>query len=163
MVDAKHQKRQREHEHGAERAQEVPHRLRQLAPATASDGVLSGDGLAGHGLKIGVAGCYCESQPRSFGPKMFGRIASLAMFTAAILGIFADFPIISDWAFWFLVGAYRIWLGVHSNKSRFNLALSIALTLAAIVGVFVEIPTVSKYAFWVMPTAYLLVFGITKS
>ena len=94
---------------------------------------------------------------------MFGRIASLAMFTAAILGIFADFPIISDWAFWFLVGAYRIWLGVHSNKSRFNLALSIALTLAAIVGVFVEIPTVSKYAFWVMPTAYLLVFGITKS
>jgi hypothetical protein len=106
-------------------------------------------------------------QPRNFGPQMvfFGRIASLVMDIAAFLGIFAEIPIISDYAFWLLVGAYLLWLAVHKNKHRFNwqLMLSIVLTLVAIVGVFVEITTVSNYAFWIMAAAYLIVFGITAS
>jgi hypothetical protein len=96
----------------------------------------------------------------------FGRIASLAMFTAAFVGLFAYIPILSDWAFWFLVGAYLVWLAVHRPKGRFlqwELMLSIVLTLVAIVGVFVEIPAVSNYAFWVMVAAYAVVFGVTRS
>jgi hypothetical protein len=94
----------------------------------------------------------------------FGRIASLVMVIAAFLGIFAEIPIISDYAFWLLVGAYLL-LAVHKNKHRFNwqLMLSIVLTLVASVGVFVEITTVSNYAFWIMAAAYLIVFGITAS
>jgi hypothetical protein len=94
----------------------------------------------------------------------FGRIASLVMVIAAVLGAFAEVPIISDYAFWFLVGAYLIWIGVHrraKNPFKLGLMISIVLTLIAIVAVFIEIPIVSDYAFWVMAAAYLVVFGGT--
>ena len=81
-------------------------------------------------------------------------------------GIFAEISTVSDWAFWFMVGAYLVWLAVHRlSKNRFKplLMLSIVLTLAAIVGLCVEIPIVSDYAFWVMAANYLLVVAGTGS
>jgi|SRR5215467_12249136 len=91
----------------------------------------------------------------------FGRIASLVMSYAAVVGVFAYIWILSDWAFWILVGAYLLWFAVHRLGRGMLLMLSIALTLAAIVAVFVEIPIVSNYAFWVMAANYLLVVAGT--
>jgi hypothetical protein len=93
----------------------------------------------------------------------FGRIASLVMATAAVVGVFADVWILSEYAFWILVGAYLLWFGVHRLGRGMLLMLSIVLTLAAIVGVFVVIPIVSNYAFWVMAANYLLVVAGTGS
>ena len=39
----------------------------------------------------------------------FGRIASLVMSYAAVVGVFAYMGIVSEWAFWILVGAYLLW------------------------------------------------------
>jgi len=91
----------------------------------------------------------------------FGRIASLLMSYAAVVGVFAYIPILSDWAFWVMVGAYLLWFAVHRHGRGILLMLSIVLTLAAIVAVFVEIPIVSNYAFWVMAANYLLVIAGT--
>ena len=93
----------------------------------------------------------------------FGRIASLVMSYAAVVGVFAGIWILSDWAFWILVGAYLLWFAVHRLGRGMLLMLSIVLTLAAIVGVFIEIPIVSDYAFWVMAANYLLVVAGTGS
>jgi hypothetical protein len=93
----------------------------------------------------------------------FGRIVSLAMSYAAVVGVFADIGILSNWAFWILVGAYLLWFAVHRLGRGLLLMVSIVLTLAAIVGVFVEIPIVSTYAFWVMAANYLLVVAGTGS
>jgi hypothetical protein len=93
----------------------------------------------------------------------FGRIASLVMSYAAVVGVFADIWILSNWAFWILVGAYLLWFAVHRLGRGMLLMLSIILTLAAIVGVFVAIPIVSDYAFWVMAANYLLVVAGTGS
>jgi hypothetical protein len=90
----------------------------------------------------------------------FGRIASQLLAFAAIAGVFGEIPIVSDWAFWFMVAAYLVWLGVNRwGKHRFKvmLMLTLLLMLAAIVGVFILIPIVSNYAFWVMATAYVLI------
>jgi hypothetical protein len=94
----------------------------------------------------------------------FGRIVSLVMANAAVVGVFAEIPILSDYPFWFLVGAYFIWLIVHRlSKNSFKplLMISIILVLAAIVGVFVDIPMVSNYAFWVMAANYLMIVAGT--
>ena len=90
-------------------------------------------------------------------------MVSLVMAVAAIVGVFVYIPIVSDYAFWFLVVAIIIWLGVHALKVAFSLAamLSIVLLLVAIVSVFVEIPIVSDYAFWVLVIAYLMEVSIT--
>jgi hypothetical protein len=96
----------------------------------------------------------------------FGRIVSLAMANAAVVGIFTEIPILSDYAFWVLVGAYFIWLAVHRLvKDRFQplLIVSIVLILVAIVGVFVEIPIVSDYVFWIMEANYLMIVAATGS
>jgi hypothetical protein len=96
----------------------------------------------------------------------FGRIVSLVMANAAVVGVFAYIATLSEYAFWFLVGAYFIWLAVHRlAKSSFNplIMVSIVLILAAIVGVFVEIPIVSNYAFWVMEANYLIIVAGTGS
>ena len=84
---------------------------------------------------------------------------------AAIAGIFGEIPIVSDWAFWFMVGAYLIWLAVHRlSKNRFKplLMISIVLTLVAIVGVFVAIPIARNYALWIMTAAYLIIVCSTE-
>ena len=95
----------------------------------------------------------------------FGRLVSLAMATAAVVGVFTGIPILSDYAFWVLVCAYFIWVAVHRPSRGFKplLILSIALLLVAIVGVFVEIPIVSNYVFWIMEANYLIIVAATGS
>jgi hypothetical protein len=41
----------------------------------------------------------------------FGRIVAQLLAFAAIAGVFGEIPIVSEWAFWFMVGAYLLWLG----------------------------------------------------
>ena len=94
----------------------------------------------------------------------FGRIAAQLLAFATIAGVFGEIPIVSEWAFWFMVGAYLLWLGVnHLFKDRIKwvLMLSILLTLVAIVAVFVPIPIVSKYTFWVMAASYVSIVAST--
>jgi hypothetical protein len=95
---------------------------------------------------------------------MFGRIASLAMSYAAVAGVFAVIPIVSNWAFWFMVGAYLLWLGVGKlgkRRVKVMLMLSIVLTLVAILALCVEIPIASDHAFWVMASSYVLMVAST--
>ena len=96
----------------------------------------------------------------------FGRMASLLIAIVAVLAIFVEIPIVSDYAFWVLVGALLIWMGVHTpnTKIRFRMwtMLTIALLLVAIVGVFVEIPIITDYAFWILAAAYLVAVGSTS-
>ena len=138
----------------------------------------------GHGLKIGVADHYCESNEAAYrvGPFLIGEILprSSGLFdrnfgspkcsdawprscwaVTAILGVFIEIPIISNYAFWVLVGAHLVDLASARPAGSFNwmVMVSIVLTLLAIVGVFVEIPIVSNYAFWVMAAAFLLWFS----
>jgi hypothetical protein len=94
----------------------------------------------------------------------FGRLVSLVIATAAVVGVFTEIPILSDYAFWVLVGAYFIWL-VHRLSKGFKplLMASIVLLLVAIVGVFIEIPIISDYVFWVMEANYLMIVAATGS
>lgn len=88
------------------------------------------------------------------------------MATAAVVGVFAEIPILSNYAFWVLVGAYFVWLAVHRLvRHRFKpvVVVSILLILVTIVGVFVEIPIVSDYVFWIMEANYLMVVAATGS
>ena len=94
----------------------------------------------------------------------FGRIAAQLLAFAAIAGVFGEIPIVSEWAFWFMVGAYLLWLGVnHLSNTRIKLQLmvTIVLTMAAIVGVFVGIPIVSDFAFWIMAASYVIIVAST--
>ena len=95
----------------------------------------------------------------------FGRMASLVIAIVAVLAIFVEIPIVSDYAFWVLVGALLIWMGIHSqntkNRFRWQTMWSIVLLLVAIVGVFVEIPIITDYAFWILAAAYLVSVGST--
>ena len=94
----------------------------------------------------------------------FGRIAAQLLAFAAIAGVFGEIPIVSDWAFWFMVGAYLLWLGVNRLSDKpFKpwLMLSLLLTMGAVVGVFVHIPIVSEYAFWVMAASYVIMVAST--
>jgi hypothetical protein len=95
----------------------------------------------------------------------FGRIAAQLLAFAAIAGVFGEIPIVSDWAFWFMVGAYLLWIGINrthtTRRIRLQFMLTIVLTMAAIVGVFVVIPIISDYAFWVMAAAYVIIVAST--
>ena len=82
---------------------------------------------------------------------------------AAVVGVFADVYIVSNWAFWILVGAYLLWFAVHRLGRGMLLMVSIALLLVTILGVFVEITYVSKFAFWIMAANYILVVAGTGS
>jgi hypothetical protein len=96
----------------------------------------------------------------------FGRMASIVIAIVAVLGLFIEIPIVSDFSFWVLVGALFVWEAVHrpnpDNLFRGWTMASIVLLLVAIVGVFVEIPIISEYAFWVLFAAYLISLGGTK-
>jgi hypothetical protein len=94
----------------------------------------------------------------------FGRIASQLLAFAAIVAVFGEIPIVSDWAFWFMFGAYLLWLGFnHLSKVRIKwvLMLSLLLTMVAIVGIFVGIPIISDYAFWIMAASYVIIVTST--
>ena len=96
----------------------------------------------------------------------FGKLVSLVMATAAVVGVFTEIPILSNYAFWVLVGAYFVWLAVHRLvRHRFKpvVVVSILLILVTIVGVFVEIPIVSDYVFWIMEANYLMIVAATGS
>ena len=95
----------------------------------------------------------------------FGRMASLVIAIAAVLGVFIEIPEVSDFAFWVLVAAYFVWVGIHAPvKGAFSPGrmASIVLLLVAIAGLFIEIPIVSEYAFWVLAAAYLVMLGTTN-
>jgi hypothetical protein len=95
---------------------------------------------------------------------VFGRIVAQLLAFAAIVGVFVEIPVVSEWAFWFMVGAYLLWLGVNRmNDTRIRplLMLTIVLTMAAVVGIFVGIPIVSDFAFWIMAAAYVIIVAST--
>jgi hypothetical protein len=95
----------------------------------------------------------------------FGRIAAQLLAFAAIAGVFGEIPIVSEWAFWFMVEAYLLWLGVNrmhdTKRIKLQLMVTIVLTMAAIVGVFVGIPIVSNFAFWIMAASYVIIVAST--
>jgi hypothetical protein len=95
----------------------------------------------------------------------FGRIAAQLLAFAAIAGVFGEIPIVSEWAFWFMVGAYLLWLGVTRMADfkpiKWWLMLTLLLTMGAIVGVFVHIPIFSEYAFWIMAASYVIIVAST--
>src|SRR6516165_973723 len=95
----------------------------------------------------------------------FGCVAAQLLAFAAIAGIFGEIPIVSEWAFWFMVGAYLLWLAVtrsHTTRAiKWVLMLTLLLTMAAIVGMFVYIPIVSAYAFWIMAASYVMIVAST--
>jgi hypothetical protein len=92
------------------------------------------------------------------------RVWSLVMFVAAIVGVFVEIPIVSDYAFWVMVAATIIYLSNVTALGPYSWVIMVAIVmlLAAIVGVFRYIPMVSEYAFWVVAAAYLLLVGSTK-
>ena len=95
----------------------------------------------------------------------FGRMASLVVAIVAVLAVFVEIPIVSDYAFWVLTGAILVWLGVHPQnpkvRFRYWTMITLVLLLVAIVGVFVEIPIITDYAFWILAAAYLVSVGST--
>jgi hypothetical protein len=42
----------------------------------------------------------------------FGRMVSIVIAIVAVLGVFVEIPIVSDYAFWILVAAYLVVVGV---------------------------------------------------
>jgi hypothetical protein len=49
----------------------------------------------------------------------FGRVAAQLLAFAAIAGVFSEIPIVSEWAFWFMLAAYLLWLAVtHTHDTR---------------------------------------------
>jgi len=43
----------------------------------------------------------------------FVRLLSLVTAIAAIVGLFVEIPIVSNFAFWLMVGAYLLWIGIN--------------------------------------------------
>src|SRR5215467_12009813 len=94
----------------------------------------------------------------------FGRFVAQSLAFAAIAGVFGEIPIVSEWAFWFMVGAYLLWLAVNrlgEKHIKWWLMITLLLTMGTIVGVFVDIPIVSKYAFWIMAASYVIIVAST--
>jgi hypothetical protein len=48
----------------------------------------------------------------------FGRMLSLVIAIAAIVGVFVEILIVSEWAFWLLVGAYLARLDFRPKLAR---------------------------------------------
>jgi hypothetical protein len=96
----------------------------------------------------------------------FGRMASIAIAIVAVLGVFAYIPIVSDFAFWVLVGAYLVWEAVHRHNTKIFFRhwhmLALALLILAIVGLFADIPIISTFAFWILAAAYLVLVGTSR-
>jgi hypothetical protein len=94
----------------------------------------------------------------------FGCLVAQLLAFAAVAGVFGAIPIVSEWAFWFMVGAHLLWLAVNRMGTRRIkpwLTITIVLTGVAVVGVFVEIPIVSKYAFWIIAASYVIMVAST--
>jgi hypothetical protein len=48
----------------------------------------------------------------------FGFIASLVIATLAILGVFIEIPIVSDYAFWVMTGAFLLLAGIGYDRKK---------------------------------------------
>jgi hypothetical protein len=48
----------------------------------------------------------------------FGFIASLVIATLAILGVFIEIPIVSQYAFWVMTGAYFLVVGISYDRRK---------------------------------------------
>jgi hypothetical protein len=62
----------------------------------------------------------------------FVRLLSLVMAEAAIVGLFVEIPIVSNFAFWIMVGAYLLWIGINrmgEKRIKWQLILSIGASL----------------------------------
>jgi hypothetical protein len=116
------------------------------------------------GVRIWQRGVLQEKRVivRPSGMQMsFGYMASLVVAIVAVVAVFVEIPIISDYAFWVLVGAYFILHGILKPAKSFrpSVMASLVLLLLAIVGLFAAIPIISDYAFWVLAVAYLVRIG----
>jgi hypothetical protein len=84
----------------------------------------------------------------------------------AVVGVFVEIPIVSDYAFWILIVALLVWMGSHipntKRRFRWETMLILALLILVIVSVFAYIPIVSDYAFWFLAVAYLAEGGGTS-
>jgi hypothetical protein len=47
-----------------------------------------------------------------------GRVASIVIAIVAVVGVFVEIPIVSDYAFWIMAGAYLVWGGVHYDGKK---------------------------------------------
>jgi hypothetical protein len=89
-------------------------------------------------------------------------VLSLLVLVLAIVGVFADIPFVSNYAFWVAVAAYVIlyWGGAMitggGGATNWPGILSLLLLGLAVVGVFIQIPFVSNYAFWFAVAAYII-------
>jgi hypothetical protein len=91
---------------------------------------------------------------------------SLVIAIVAVVGVFIEIPIVSDYAFWILVGALLLWDLVHSPNTkrwfRWEEMVIIAMLILVIVSVFVFVPVISNYAFWFLLLTYLFDLGTTS-
>ena len=46
----------------------------------------------------------------------FGLVLSLALVMLAVVGVFIEIPIVSNYAFWFAVGAYIMLAGSYRRR-----------------------------------------------
>jgi hypothetical protein len=91
-------------------------------------------------------------------------VLSLLVLMLAVVGVFADIPFVSNYAFWVVIAAYVILSWGGDAGANWSGILSLLLLGLAVVGVFIEIPFVSRYVFWVAIAAYTirLLVGIPR-
>src|SRR5262249_44023366 len=63
----------------------------------------------------------------------------------AVVGVFVEIPVVSNYAFWVVIAAYVI----YDWGTNWPGLLSLLLLGLEVVGVFVNVPFVINYAFWV--------------
>jgi hypothetical protein len=88
-------------------------------------------------------------------------VVSLLVLMLAVVGVFADIPFVSNYAFWVAIVAYVMlnWGGPRiagAAGANWPGILSLLLLMLGVVGVFIEIPFVSNYAFWFAIAAYII-------
>ena len=54
-----------------------------------------------------------SSQPKEIYAVNFGFVLSLVLVILAVVGVFIQIPIVSDFAFWFAIGAYIMLAGTR--------------------------------------------------
>ena len=83
-------------------------------------------------------------------------VLSLLVLMLAVVGVFADIPFVSNYAFWVVIAAYVILNWGGGAGANWSGILSLLLLMLAVVGVFADIPFVSRYAFWFAIAAYII-------
>jgi hypothetical protein len=62
---------------------------------------------------------YSPLADHTLGVQMnLGRVASIVIAIVAVVGVFVEIPIVSDYAFWIMAGAYLVWGGVHYDGKK---------------------------------------------